>query len=259
MERRVARRTLLAGAATAAVAGCVGGDGDDGSSDGNGDGDLPEACPTTRGLDVEWPDELTAGTVADFVEDYENRYYREVAIGYEPGSRLDDYRLSGSVRSGPEERDGGYVAEFAGGGALYRPGLHVAAEVADAPAGTEPLEYAEVDDDGLRRLLEDAVEADGEDGTATLGVETDAEIDAYLGLFESLFEGFEAFDGPNESATLYADVDGTTVELSVYSDGFHGDYWWNAWYYVDERVVRRTADEDADPTAGELLECRPER
>lgn len=259
MERRVTRRTLLAGAATVGVAGCTVGDGDDESGDDSGDaGALPSACPTTRGLDVERPDELTVETVTEFVEVYEERYYRDVAVGYEPGSRLDDYRLSGSVQAGVEERDGGYVAEFAGGGALYRPGLHVTAEVADPPEWSDSVEYAGIDDEGLRRLLEDAVEAD--DGeTATLGIESDAEIDAYLDLLESLFEPFEGFDGPNESATLYAEVEGTAVELSVYSDGFHGDYWWNAWYYVDERVVRRTSDRDADPTKGELLECRAER
>ena len=259
MERRVTRRALLAGAATAGVAGCTVGNQVGESGDGSGDvGALPSACPTTQGLDVEWPAELTAETVTGFVEAYEERYYREVAVGYEPGSRLDDYRLSGSVQAGVEERDDGYVAEFAGGGALYKPGLHVSAEVAEPPEGTDPVEYARIDDEGLRRLLEDAVDADG-DGTAALGIEGDAEIDAYLDLLESLFERFEAFDGPNESATLYAEIEGTTVELSVYSDGFHGDYWWNAWYYVDEHVVRRTSDPDADPTEGELLECRSER
>lgn len=150
MERRVARRTLLAGAASVGVPGCTLGGGD---GNGEGDGrarDPPDACPTSHDLGVEWPDELTAESVAGFVETYENRYYREVVIGYEPGTRLDDYRLDGSVQSGVEKRDGGYVAKFVGGGALYRPNLHVTAEVAGAAEGREPLDVEEIDDERLR-------------------------------------------------------------------------------------------------------------
>lgn len=267
MDRGVDRRRLLAGAAAVAAAGCLGIGGDEDNDDETGDG-LPEACPTTQGLDVEWPDELTAETVAEFVEAYENRYYREVTIDYEPDSRLDAYRLGGSVREGVERRDDGYVAEFEGGGAVYRPDLQVTAAVAEAPAGRDPLDHEEIDDEDLRGLLEDAVEADrsdekdedddqgDDDETTRRRIESGARIDAFLDLLESEFERFEVFDGPDQSATLYADVDGTTVELSVYAGGLHGDYWWSARYYVDEHVVRRTDDDALDPQKGALLECR---
>lgn len=266
MHRRVDRRHLLAGAAAVAVAGCLGVGGDGDTADETGDG-LPEDCPTTQGLDVERPENLTTQAVRQFVERYEKRYYREVVLDYEPDSRLDAYRLGGSVRERVERRDDGYVAEFEGGGAVYRPDLQVTAAVAEAPAGRDPLDHEEIDDEDLRGLLEDAVEADrndeedgdddhGDDETVRRRIETGARIDAFLDLLESEFDRFEAFDGPDQSAALYADVDGTTVELSVYAGGLHGDYWWSARYYVDEHVVRRTDDDALDPRKGALLECR---
>lgn len=263
MRRDVSRRALLAGAAAAggSVAGCLGYGAGDGDGDPGPDGDdLPDGCPTTQGLDVEWPEELASEAVATFVEAYDEAYVREVDVGFEAASRLDEYDLSGGVVGEPTERGDGYVVEVQGGGGVYHPTLHLEAAVADPPDGAGVIPHDEFDDARVRRVLEAAVESDGgrdgENDEASTLVEDGAQIDRYLDLFESLDEGFDAPEGPGDSATLYVDVDGTVVELSVDADSFHGDYWWEARYYVDERVLRRATDPDAAPRDGELLECR---
>ena len=81
-------------------------------------------------------------------------------------------------------------------------------------------------------------------------------MDGYIDRLTALSSDFELLSGPGDEESLYVDVDGTTVELSAQTTNFHGDYWWEARYYVDEHVVRRASDEGVDPQDGTLLECR---
>lgn len=263
MSLRTNRRRLLGavGAAmAAAAAGCtdrLAGDDPDTDADADGDPDPPADCPTTQGLDVERPDHLTAETAASFVEAYEHVHYRDVLLGYEPESRLDDYRVDVSVQDRPDERDGGYAVEVGGGGAWYRPNLFLDAAGAAAPDGAEQVPHEAVEDEELRALLAAAVDADADDGRTRTRVDPRSDIDDYLETLESLSDEDGLVEEPGDSATLYFRVDDSDVELSVSADTFHGDYWWEARYYVDERVVRRTSGDGADPRDGELLECRP--
>lgn len=253
------RRDLLASSAVAAVAGCLGDRRDGVAADGDGTpprtddeaDDLTEACPTTGGLD-ERRDGLDREVVGPLdVEAYDDAYVREVVVGYESDSRLDEHELSGGIRGEPTERDGGYVLEVRGGGAVYEPNLHLDAAVAEAPADAERVPNHEADE-AIRGLLAAAVEVDDADDERTRGRVEDGEaIDAHLDSLAALFETFDPLEGPGDSSALYFDV-----ELSVSADTSHGDYGWRAQYYVDERHLRRTVDGDDDPVDGDLLECR---
>lgn len=269
------RRTLLAAlGAAAGLAGCTTGDepgdgGDTGGGEGTpvpptatptatgtttgGSTDTPEDCPTSRGLGVEPPEDLDASAVESFVEAYEHVYYRDVVVEYEPESRLDSYELDGGVTDPPRRVGDGWELEYSGSGGIYRPTLALGARRTDPPDGADVVPVDGIDEGPVAETLEEAAET----GEAEHHVEPPGEkVDRYVDLFASLSEDFERLSGRGDSDTLYVDVDGTAVELTVAATDFHGDYWWTAWYYVDERVVRRTGEEGVDPRDGELLECR---
>lgn len=255
------RRALLAslGAGTLPFAGCIAGphtggtDGTGTTAGGDGGIPLPDGCPTTRGIDVEWPEELDEGAAVSFVEAYEQAYYRDEVVEYEPESRLDSYELSGGVQETPQSAGEGWILEYSGSGGVYRPTLALGATTADPPAGADVVSVSEFEDDELTEMLREAAET----GEAEHHVDPPGEpVERYLDRFESRSDDFDGPAGRGDSDTLYVDVEGEPVELTVAATDFHGDYWWSAWYYVDEQVVRRTDDEDADPRGGELLECR---
>ena len=261
----LSRRTLLAATAAGAVgtAGCF--DGAFGGTDGEGsptnddvsptptDRELPTGCPTTQNLNIDWPTELTDGSVERFVETYENAYYREAVVEYEPTTVVDEYGLAASVSDGPVAVDGGYRVVLSGSGGVYEPGLHLRGERADPPAGADVVPVGEADDSTLRGVLETAA-AEGE---AETHVRRPRErVDELIERVASLSADAGPLEGPGDSTTAYFDVDGTTVELTVQADNFHGDYWWKARYYVDDRVVWRLENEEGDPRDGKLLECR---
>lgn len=253
MRRRTALTAIVGG--TLSIAGCTGVP--DAAAGGSAatettETPLPTDCPTTQGLDVEWPEEFDAATVESFVDAYEAAYYREVVVDYEPESSLDSYGLNGGTDDAIRVGDGWQVS-YNGGGGIYTPTLGFEARTAQAPDGADVVPASEIEDDLLAGLLEDAVET----GEARRHLDTPGEeVDRYVDLLSSLSEDFEPLTGPGDSDSLYVDVDGTVVKLTARADSFHGDYGWTAWYYVDERVVRRTTDEDVDPRKGKLLECR---
>jgi hypothetical protein len=247
----VSRRSLLAATAVgvAGTAGCL--DGVVGSQD--GDRDLPEECPTTQDLDVGWPAELTGTSADGFVENYENAYYREVVVDYEPNTVIDEYGLSAGVTDGPVAVGDGYEVAVSGSGGVYRPPLHLAARRADSPSDADVVPIEEVTDEGLRDRLETAAAA----GEAETTIEADRErVDHVIERVASLSADVEGPHSPGAADTGYFDVDGTTVELTLQAGNLHGDYWWSARYYVDEHVVRRIEDDEGDPRDGTLLECR---
>ncbi len=265
----VPRRTLLAavGSGAAGTAGCVdgvlGGPSDDPAPNGSDDRSptatdrpLPEDCPTSQDLAVEWPETPTEETVASFVEDYENAYYREVVVNYEPESTVDEYGLEAVVTDGPVAVDGGYEVALSGNGGVYHPTLHLRARTADPPADADVVPFDEVEDEVLRDLLETAA-AEGE---AEHHVEPPGErVDRYIERVVELSADFEPLEEPGDEDTAYFDADGTSVALTLQASNFHGDYWWGARYYVDEHVVWRVDDPEGEPRNGELLECRTDR
>lgn len=222
---------------------------------GGAEKNLPDGCPTTQNLDVDWPDELDETTAKEFLLAYENAYYREVVVDYEPESKLDEYSLGVALVGSLSQTAEGWTAEVSGGGGIYRPTLSLTATTADPPAGADVVPVSEFDDDRLTRLLEAAAETgEAEDFIDNPG----PAVDRSVGILASASEDFEWLEGPGDSDSLYVDVDGTTVKLTAQATNFHGDYMWTAWYYVDGHVVRRTTDEKADPRNGQLLECGQE-
>lgn len=258
------RRTLLAGllGGPLFLGGCLAGPTDAPTETGTPSTDAPSDtptatpadCPTSQDIDVAWPDTLDAESVTAFVEAYEQVYYREVVVDYEPASTLESYELAGGVTDGPTDLGDGWAATYSGGGGIYQPTLMLSAVTATPPEDADVVPAGNVDDAVLSDLLAEAADT----GAAEHHVADPGEtVDRYVDLLASLSEDFEALSGRGDEDSLYVDVDGTTVELSAQATSFHGDYGWTVRYYVDERVVRRATDAEADPREGELLECRP--
>lgn len=241
------RRALLASVGAVAAGGCISQPSTDGVED-----DLPEGCPISQELDVEWPEELDRSSAQSFVEAYAAEYYREVVIEYEPESQIDSYQLTVGANEAVEEGNG-YEVDVNGGGGLYTPHLILKASVTESSTGDEPVPADDVDDTLLQDLLSKAAENPETDPHRRIDPGT--EVDRYIDLLDSLSEKFDPLSGPGDSDSVYFRVDETTVELVASGDRFHGDYGWAARYYVDENVLWRVG-RDGDPMDGELLECR---
>lgn len=213
--------------------------------------DLPEGCPTSQDLEVEWPRDLDESTVASFVEAYEERYYREVVFDYEPVSRFSYVGSAISRVKDVTEADRGWRVHFSGVLGVNEAFMHLMATSSDPPDDANVLQQSTFDDERLIELFDEAAET----GEAELEIEAD-EVDAYVDRFEDLSDGFE-ISSAEPRDRLYVEVNGTAVELVVSVDTYHADRFWDAWYYVDEHVVWRSGEHDVDPREGELLECRP--
>lgn len=247
------RRSLLGAVATGALslAGCTGQQEPMATDEPTAtERPLPDECPTTQALGVEWPRDLDEPAVTTFIERYELAYYRTAVFEFEPASRFSSVgsaieRVKDLVKAGP-----GWRARFSGTLGVNEAFVWFAASRSVPPDEVDVIPLREIDDDRLTGLLEEAAE------TGEAEDRPDAErTDAYVDRLEELDEDFE-ISSPEYHDTIYVDVDGTTVELAVSVDTYHADRMWEAWYYVDERVVWRSADPDTDPRDGELLECR---
>lgn len=243
------RRRLLSVLGAGALAGCANaapGGTDTPSrnepqgSDEPGDRDLPSNCPTSQDLDVEWPRDLNASNVVSFVVAYENAYYRERVVEYEPKSSLDAYRLGAAVRDGPRPVDGGYELHLAGSGGVYQPRLHIGANRVEDPADADVVSAEELEYERLRTTAERAAEA----GEATTRFEDRQQIDEFLEHLAASSADFDGLSGPGDGDSLYVDVNGTIVEVDVRADGLHGGS------LVGCVVLRRRGRRPADGRAG---------
>lgn len=237
------RRTLLATAGLLALAGCSVAD--------SNDRDLPDACPLTQGLEIEWPATIDASSVEPFVERYERAYYRDHVLDSEPSSMgRTDVRVR--VAEGPTEAEVGYTLTVRGGGAIYTPTLRITATVAEVPADADVVPADEVDKVALNSTISDAVE----NGTAEYHLaETGDPVERHVESLAALSADFEPLSEPGDADTLYVDADGVSVEVTARATEFHGDLFWQARYYVDDSVIRRV-EGTADPANGQLIECR---
>lgn len=241
------RRTLLSAfaAGSTSIAGCTA------ATSFFGPG-LPEACPTSQDLGVEWPKNLDESTVASFVEAYEERYYRRVVFDYEPVSRFSYVGSAISRVKDVTEVDRGWRVHFSGTLGVNEAFMHLKATRSEPPEEAEVLSVSQLDDERLTELLDEAAET----GEAERDIQAE-DVDTYVDRFESLSVGFE-ISSAEPSDRLYVEVNGTTIELVVSVDTYHADRFWDAWYYVDEHVVWRSGEKNVDPRDGQLLECRPE-
>lgn len=243
------RRALLTavGAGTLAYAGCLGRAGFPGGDS------LPEDCPTSQDLGVEWPGDFDDSTATSFLKAYERAYYEQMVVDtlFEPESRLFTYTgWIVRVKEISSTLTDGWTAHISGIVNVRRGDLYFDAATADPPESARPIPIGDIDDEDLTDLLRNAADS----GHADDRIPPDR-TDGYLDLFGRLSESFD-LTHVGDSEKLYVDVDGTTVELEVSWFAVNRDHFWHAWYYVDDKVVWRSGEEDVDPRDGQLLECR---
>lgn len=243
------RRTLLTvvGAGSLSIAGCIALPGSDGRET------LPDDCPTSRDVGIEWPRDLGESTVATFVERYEETYYRQHVIDtiYEPESRLFGYSgWISRIKNVSEVDGGGWRVHFSGIVNVQRGDLVLEATVTEPPDEEQVIPFRDVADELLFEVLNTAAETGQE--ARRIGP---TQSEGYLQRFEEFSSEFEISE-VGDSDTLYFSVDGTIVELVVHASPPNRDHFWDAWYYVDEHVAWRSGDADTDPREGDLLECR---
>lgn len=228
-----------------------------------------EACPTTQAFDVEWPTDVDRDAAEAFVAAYEPRYLKAVAYDYEPETRLDSYSMGGEIPAQAKAGGEGWQIVYSATVRVYEPRLRLTATAATPPAGAEPVPPSDVEDDQLRKLLADAAgvgdpayqtETDDEDDALLYVEDRETAVPRYLELLGTLSEDFDSLTEPRDSATTYVDVDGTAVELKATAILVNSYDTVQAWYYVDEHVVRRQTDDDQseeiDSRTGTLVECR---
>lgn len=211
---------------------------------------LPSECPTSQNLGVAWPRELNASAVATFIEAYEPTFYRELVFEFEPESRFSRVGSTVSRVENVTESGHGWRIRYSGILGIEEAFTRLKATTADRPEDADVIAIEAVDGEQLAELLEEA--ADTGAAERRLGPE---DTDAYIDRLENLSEDFE-ISSADYHDTLYFDVDGTIVELSVSVDTLHVDREWNAWYYLDPRLVWRSGNPDVAPRDGNLLECR---
>lgn len=243
------RRTLLTliGAGSFSIAGCIAMPASDGRTD------LPDDCPISQDVGVEWPRDLDESTVATFVERYEEAYYQQQVIDtlFEPESRLFGYSgWISRIKAVTGVEDGGWRVHFSGVVNVQRGDLVFEATHTDPPDDAQVIPSGDVGDE----LLTEVLVAAAETGQASRRIGP-SESETYLERFEQFSSEFDISE-VGDSETLYFQVDGTTVELVVYASPPNRDHFWDAWYYVDEHVVWRSGEADTNPRDGKLLECR---
>lgn len=245
MRRRSLLATVLAGSLP--FTGCTG-------LEQRAGADLPDDCPRSQDLGVEWPRDLDESAAGTFVEQYEEAYYRQEIIDtlYDPQSRLFGYEgWISRIKDITEVEGGGWRVHFSGVVNIQRGDLVFEASATDSPGDNQLIPIDRIEDERLTEVLQGAAESGQE--SVRIGPSLS---DEYLDRFEELSSGFEIAD-VGDRDTLYFDVGGTAVELVVWSSPPNRDHFWEAWYFVDEHVVWRSDEAETDPRDGELLECRP--
>ena len=255
------RRAVLVSLASVGLAGCT----TSGDSQPPSEDELPDQCPTSQNLDVQWPQNLNADAVADFAKTYEVAYRSHnsdlqppwssssysARVEQEPERVADGYRVTLVVSADVYEASGSLNAYEVDSDGI--PKITDRLESSDLPGDPTYVPIEEVDDQLLRGLLESAavnrVEADSVD---------DSKIEQYSELIAALSPDastIESSSGGPEYA--YFDVEGTPVLLEFRIATSDGGLWEEEiLYYVTEYAVRRTESTDSAPENGKLIECR---
>lgn len=235
------RRAVLASVGAVATAGCSA------AYLGGARPAITADCPTTQDLDVEWPRNLNPQRVTGFVESYEQAYYRDTVLSYEPETRLDALELNG--RTGTAAVTGGYRVKFAGRAEISRPDLEIAVSLAFPPDGADVVSADSIDDGTIRATLDRAItQCNGEGSfTVTRSADGAAAIDRYIAMVSALSEDVAPDSTWTETVALFIDYRGSPIKLTLSTLENRVDDAWTVRYYVNENVVVRD---------GNLLECR---
>ena len=255
------RRAVLATLTSVGLAGCTAsGDAQPPSED-----ELPDQCPTSQNLDIRWPQNLNAETVADFAKAYEVAYRSNdddlqppwssssysARVEQEPKRAADGYRVTLVVSASIIQAAGSLNAYEVDSDGI--PKITNRLETSDLPGDPTYIPIGEVEDRLLHRLLESAavnrVETDSVD---------DSKIEQYSELIATLSPDASIIESPSGGPEYaYFDVEGTPVLLEFRIATSDGGLWGEEiLYHVTEYVVRRTDSPDSPPKNEKLIECR---
>ena len=253
------RRAVLATLTGVGLAGCT----TSGDSEPPSEDELPDQCPTSLDLDVQWPRELDSDTVGEFVMAYEKAYqvkklaetqFHSPSISVEldqtPYKVADRFQVTVTYDASVSIEDYLHLEAYeVNSDGIPKDGQHVdESEVPDAP---EYIPIAEIEGQRLQEVLKSAANSGyGEDYTSPTG--------RYTQLIES--HSANASLNNEYPQGIYFDVNGTPVLLIITERGGAAEDYGKSdpiQYYVTEYVVRRTDEENESPQDGTVVECRP--
>lgn len=262
------RRTVLAALTGVGLAGCTSITGSDPPSE----NELPDQCPTSLDLDVEWPRDLDTNSVEEFVIAYEEGYLTEEYTdsqftSVDVSTRLDQ-DLPRFLRGFPPNLSGEFHMTVHSGGGIVSQEMILEAlkvdldgipvdenriNVIESPLPDEP-EYVPIDEveyQQLRQILQTAADSGIGEGQTS----AESEMKRYVELIADLPPSATLDDAFNTGA--YFDVNGTPVLLVIETRADSvADFRTTAQYYVTEHVVRRTDEQNRSPRDGPVVECR---
>ena len=255
------RRSILTVLSGAALSGCSGlMDSGPPSKD-----ELPEGCPTSLDLDIQWPREINTEPVGEFVTAYEQAYRLRNA-----DSRLYSADYSANIKQEPIHIDDRYRVPITVSGTTRAPTMLMFAfevnsngvpiteetyifEDIKLPDDPDYVPIEAVEDQRLRELLNAAIVEEAAVDESFTG----SEMERYTELVTTLSSDASLMDDSGGREIAYFDVDGTGVLLVIRISHSIGDLpGAEVRYYVTEFVLRRTSSTDESPQNGELLECR---
>ncbi|WP_152420128.1 hypothetical protein [Halorubrum distributum] len=262
------RRAVLATLTSVGLAGCT----TSGDSEPPSEDELPDQCPTSLDLGVEWPRDIYTRSVGGFLSRYEA--VAEFVTAYEEAYQVEKYAQS-RFKSGdfstrldqdPEKVADGFHVTVSYSGSVYTEmTLDLEAFEVDSdgipkdgsididestvPDDSEYISIDEIEDQRLQEVLKSAADSGYEEYITS-------STDHYRQLIENFPPNASLNNGSLPRA--YFDVNGTPVLLVIYPHGGSvADYPWRpVQYYVTEYVIRRTSEENESPRDGTVVECR---
>ena len=270
------RRAVLASLTSAGLAGCTA------SSDSEppSEDELPEQCPTSQNLDVQWPRDIYTPSVRGFVTGYEElekfvTAYEEAYLvkkAGQPQYQSGDFNVDADLH--PKRVADGFLMAVSYTGAIHTqdhlvlqafrvdsegiPTDGLCVDKSYVPDDLEPISVEEVQNQKIQHILKTAAKSGSRRDRAG---------------FTSQFRQF--LDDPPPNASLhdvgrsgvyanllgiYFDVDGTLVLVFIdIEPGSVGDIFdpVPVKYYVTEYVIRRSEKENEPARDGTVVECRP--
>lgn len=253
------RRAVLATLTSVGLAGCT----TSGDSGPPSEDELPDQCPTSLDLDVQWPRELDADTVGEFVVAYvkayqgkklaETRFHSpsiSVELDQTPYKVADGFQVTVTYDASVTVEDYLHLEAFeVNSDGIPKDGPHV--DESEVPDNPEYIPIAEIGGQRLQEVLKSAANSGyGEDYTSPTRW--------YTQLIES--HSANASLNTEYPQGIYFDVNGTPVLLIITERGGAAEDYGKSdpiQYYVTEYVVRRTEEENESPQNGTVVECRP--
>ena len=264
------RRAVLVTLTSVGLAGCT----TSGDSEPPSEDELPDQCPTSLDLGVEWPRDIYTRSVEGFVTRYEavGEFVTAYEEAYQVERHADTQFHSPSIfveldQTPDKVADGFHVTVTYGGSVSIEDYILLEAIEVDSdgipkydqriqidesavPDDPEYIPISEIEDQELQEVLKSAADSAYRKHRTSPTTR-----------YEELIEN----TSPNTSLNnryppgIYFDVDGTPVLLIINVRGAAVKDFGKSdpvQYYVTEYVIRRTVDENKSPRNGTVVECR---